>query len=64
MTQFNVNVSCYGKIAWSSVREAQRSLKHRYRKPVPVGKRNDGHTTLYRCKICRNYHVGGGPEVD
>ncbi len=65
MTLYNANVTCWGKVAYDSVREAQRSMKRQYRHKVPVKlDRLIGKTTLYRCVICHQWHVGGGKERD
>lgn len=60
MTQYNVNVSCWGKIPWTTWGEAERSLKRQFGKVRKV----KGSSMIYKCKICHKWHVGGGKERD
>lgn len=64
MTQYNVNVSCWGKkafITWSAAAAVIKRHHKRIRKADDLRKDGEG---IYRCRICHHFHVGGGRERD
>jgi hypothetical protein len=61
MTSYNVNVSCWGKAQYLTWTAASKVVRRQYGK---VRRSEAEDAGVYRCRICRKWHVGGGKERD